>query len=1290
MRFLVPFVLQRVLLSTALLSAVGGALATERDAQDGIEYFETHIRPILIDNCAKCHGEKRQRADLRLDSPAAIRAGGERGPLFVAGDPDASLLIRAVRYNDEDLQMPERGKLADEDIAKLEKWVSMGAPMPASDQTEVVLPSSDFNLEERRQHWAFQPLKSVPLPDVARADWPLEPLDHFILKKLEQESLAPAAESERRQWLRRVSYDLTGLPPTPTEVRAFEGDLSRDAYERAVDRLLASSAYGERWSRSWLDLMRYAETKGHEFDYRIANAFQYRDYVTRALNADVPFDQFTKEHIAGDLLPEPRLHPHAGFNESVLGTGFWFLGEEVHSPVDIRGDETDRVANKVDVLSKAFLGLTVACARCHDHKFDAISTKDYYALCGFAMSGDQRQVRFDSIEHNGRIAKDLEELRAKNAPRIVQHVGERLLRSQENLAEYLLAAHELIEEARQRPMVNPPLGRVFEDFEDPNYGAWETTGTAFGNGAMLRSGTPSYQGDFDQRGLALVNSHQTRHGENIQAADAHTGTLTSPEFEIEKAYIHFLLGGGGHDDVTGVELLIDDERLYWQSGKSAHRMAHYAWDVSEWRGRRARLRVVDQGSEGWGNVAFDHVVFSELPGSEALDAEGPVPPLPSWEELEAAAKPRGLDVVTLAAWVREAVLAKEDRMHPLHPWLVSENDTLPNIIETRTLASYSEGEELIQDGSTFGSRARRLGEVQLGTHPERPIERVFGLGAAWKDSTWDGLRLADVCEREPSVIDWVQSGRTVRTPSVTLTTGKLYYLVRGAGRVVAPVDSHRMLAEPLHIATVKRFDDTGEFRWVEHDLTDYIGHRVHVELSPADFDPKSGEPSPDFAVASVIEASEPPDPYDVWGRPAWSGTPGAEPEVEWNTRLFAGRARSTLERFANGVVESPWDALYLNWLLDHPELTGGHISLADDDALAYFDAETELRSQIQEWSRTAPAMLEGSGVDEFVLIRGSHKSPGEVAARSYLDAISGPEQEPIATGSGRLVLAEQMTDPANPQLSRVIVNRLWYHVFGRGIVATVDNFGRLGEAPSHPELLDFLAMRFMEDGWSQKRLLRSLVLSRTYRMASRSAEHTAAHAQEVDPNNVWLHRASIRRLPAESIRDGILAVSGHLDREMFGPSIPMHLTDFLQGRGRPGSGPIDGKGRRSLYISVRRNFATPFFRSFDFPTPATAVGRRSRSNVPAQALMLMNDPFVIAEAKRLAERVLADEGDAAQRITSVYELAFARGPNGEELTEALDFLTDQGALYEADANDVRAWADLCHVLFNVKEFIFLD
>jgi hypothetical protein len=276
-----------------------------------------------------------------------------------------------------------------------------------------------------------------------------------------------------------------------------------------------------------------------------------------------------------------------------------------------------------------------------------------------------------------------------------------------------------------------------------------------------------------------------------------------------------------------------------------------------------------------------------------------------------------------------------------------------------------------------------------------------------------------------------------------------------------------------------------------------------------------------------------------------------------------------------------------------------------------------------------------------------------------------------------------MVDPSNPLPARVMVNRIWKHRFGEGIVATPDDFGLMGRPPTHPELLDWLAARFVAGGWSVKAIDRLIVLSSAYRMQSR----LDPEAERIDPTNQWLHRANVRRLDAESIRDALLAVSGRLDRRPFGPSVPTHLTPFMEGRGRPSSsGPLDGDGRRSLYLDVRRNFLNPMLLAFDFPTPATTMGRRNVSNVPAQALTLLNDPFVLAEARRWADRVLAETArDPAPRprLDRLYLDAFGRPPTEDEAAESLAFLSGQ-------EDEPRAWADLCHVLINVKEFIYVN
>jgi hypothetical protein len=300
-----------------------------------------------------------------------------------------------------------------------------------------------------------------------------------------------------------------------------------------------------------------------------------------------------------------------------------------------------------------------------------------------------------------------------------------------------------------------------------------------------------------------------------------------------------------------------------------------------------------------------------------------------------------------------------------------------------------------------------------------------------------------------------------------------------------------------------------------------------------------------------------------------------------------------------------------------------------------------------------------------------------------------------------LDLAQRLIDPNNPLLPRVLVNRLWQHHFGEGIVRTPDDFGRMGQAPSHPELLDHLAAELIRSDWSMKSVSRRMATSSTYRQGSEvrvqgsepdlNPEPRTLNPLAVDPENRLLHRMPIRRLEAEAIRDSVLSVAGQLTNHEFGPSVLPHITSHMEGRGKPQSGPLDGQGRRSIYINARRNFLTPLLLAFDYPVTFTPIGRRGASAIPAQALTLMNDPFVVTEAKNWAERTLTDAGSSTeQRIETLYQTAFARPPTADELATAIDFLQEQSLRHGGGSDDPRVWTDLCHVLINVKEFIFID
>ncbi len=363
-----------------LLSAFapGAALAATAPSSTELEFFEKKIRPLLAAQCFECHSEKKAKGGLRLDSRDGWAKGGESGPAILLGTPDKSPLLRAVRYTDKDLQMPPKRKLSPEQLAAFEQWVKLGAPDPRTATAAIETKKTGMTIEEGRKFWSYQPPKAVALPTVNDAAWPRTDIDRFILAPIEAKNLKPAPDADPTTLVRRVYFDLTGLPPTPEQIDQFLNDKAPDAYVRLVDRLLASPHFGERWGRHWLDVVRFAESmtlRGFVFK----EAWRYRDYVIESFNADRPFDQFVREQVAGDLQPHGSL---AERRRQLTATAFLALANSNLEEQDKKQLEMDVVDEQLDVISKAFLGQTVTCARCHDHKFDPIPTRDYYALAG--------------------------------------------------------------------------------------------------------------------------------------------------------------------------------------------------------------------------------------------------------------------------------------------------------------------------------------------------------------------------------------------------------------------------------------------------------------------------------------------------------------------------------------------------------------------------------------------------------------------------------------------------------------------------------------------------------------------------------------------------------------------------------------------------------------------------------------------------------------------------------------------------------------------------------------------
>ena len=369
------------------------AMAADLKPAD-LEFFESKIRPVLVAECYECHDAKKQKGDLRLDYRDGLLKGGEEGPSIIPGDAKKSILLQSMDHSHETLQMPKkRTKLDAQIIADFAEWINRGAPDPRTKAPEdSITPAWSDLLQVRRNWWSFQPITSpvVPAGKAASA------IDRFLDTKLAAAGITPAAAADKATLLRRATYVLTGLPPSPAEIAAFEADASPDAFAKVVDRLLASPRYGEHFARHWMDLVRYADTHGSEGDPAIPQAWRYRDYLIRAFNTDVPYDQFVREQLAGDLLKSPRINKEDKLNESALGTGHFRMIEHGYQPVDTIDEQVRNVDNQIDVVSKTFLGLTVSCARCHDHKFDAISQADFTAFYGIFASARPGQVTVDS------------------------------------------------------------------------------------------------------------------------------------------------------------------------------------------------------------------------------------------------------------------------------------------------------------------------------------------------------------------------------------------------------------------------------------------------------------------------------------------------------------------------------------------------------------------------------------------------------------------------------------------------------------------------------------------------------------------------------------------------------------------------------------------------------------------------------------------------------------------------------------------------------------------------------
>ncbi|WP_165253006.1 PSD1 and planctomycete cytochrome C domain-containing protein [Paludisphaera soli] len=526
MNAILPCLRSRLVVAMLLLGVARQAGASPPDmgpdpepAQDsaavtaaGLEYFEKQVRPLLIERCYECHssGAKAPKGGLSLDDPEGWVKGGDSGPAVVPGSPDESLLIDAVRYGS--LEMPPRGKLPAHEIAALERWVGMGAPAPPSENTRPRPAPATSPAEAARSHWAFRPIADAPAPSVKDAGWPRSDVDRFILAKLESEGLTPVGDADGATLLRRVHFDLVGLPPTSDEIASFLSDEVPDALEKVVDALLARPEFGQRWGRHWLDVARYADSNGSCENFTFYDAWRYRNYVIDAYNADKPFDRFIAEQLAGDLLPARDQRER---DANLVATGFLVVGPKGIGATDKEQLAVDVIDEQLDTIGKAFLGLSVGCARCHDHKFDPISTQDYYGLAGILAStettrgellnrkdltgwnlhplgadGQEAYEAFQAFEKSvGGLQKEQAELKAKLESLKGGATPTPDAKSEMEKAEERLAAvKEQLGKVQAEPVKRPPMAMSVNDHKKPGPVAICIRGDAHNRGAEVPRG----------------------------------------------------------------------------------------------------------------------------------------------------------------------------------------------------------------------------------------------------------------------------------------------------------------------------------------------------------------------------------------------------------------------------------------------------------------------------------------------------------------------------------------------------------------------------------------------------------------------------------------------------------------------------------------------------------------------------------------------------------------------------------------------------------------------------------
>ena len=1236
---------------------VAALLLGRASADDGVAFFENRIRPIFVEHCYKCHSAEAKvvKGALKLDTREDFLKGGSDGVVIVAGDPDKSALIQAVRYEDEDLQMPPNKnggkKLPDAAIADLVAWVKMGAPYPSTPA---------HLLAKQAKVWALEPVSNPPPPSVRDSGWVETSVDPFVLTKIEEHGGKPAARADRLTLIRRATFDLTGLPPTPEEIDAFTADASPAAFAKVVERLLASPRYGERWGRHWLDVVRYADTAGETADYPAPLAWRYRNYVIDAFNEDKPYDEFLREQIAGDIIA--RRGPVARYAKRVTATGYLAISRRFG--FDSENYHNLTIQDTIDTLGQSVLGLSLGCARCHDHKFDPVSVGDYYALYGifdstrYAFPGSEQKQKARAMmplqppEEALRKWRDFDIRVASLANRLESQklaVPAAVLRSlDDGDGDFEMQAPAA---GGSNGVLVPPW--IYEGKIAVTTAAQSPFKNLYPRGRLGASVTVGAAGYRIAQGI-----HPRRTRDNCRTLFVNLDfRVAAPSAESPGAHRFWV---GGRADSPAVEVLLSSQFISLRAGGATEVIRQLK--PIQWQNLQLALDLASGTVSGTVGAPGDVTSFSGKPFSPAwngaidfaaLDSRNqPAAALPKLELDNFASQELPIPAVSTAA-----------------PALANAPDVAALNAELQKLTGIGGDLELQTEGTPpaapWGPGPNSVVKVSAAAQsPHRNIYAAGGLGLHMPNrGEYDGF------------------GQTL------------------AG--VAPDKDGRLFVGFDFRCASKDAGGDGSWRY-------YIGHgpgnsaAVELFFTGAEFFRRSAD------TRDVVSALKIGEWYQV------------QLSLDLKAKTYTGTLTSLTGRAEfSGQLASGWDGTIDYTFIDsyghrpgvRPALDADNFVIRDTaipplDAppvvasapqrekvaairqqVAAMNAEVEkTKQELNALLTDGPGemtygMSEGTPHDARMQVRGEMDRPGPSTPRGFIKALGGGPLPPETEGSGRLELAEWLTRPDNPLVARVMVNRIWQYHFGSGLVKTPNDFGVRGQLPTHPELLDHLATQFIKNGWSVKAMHRLIMLSATYQQGS---------ASDASPDSYAAFPR--RRLSAEELRDSILAISGELD---LSPAREHPFPSPL-GWGYTQHGPFSAvyeSNKRSVFLMVQRIKRHPFLALFDGADPNTTTPERRATTVPTQALFFLNDPFVHAKAETCAVRLQTARSDETQRIDLAHRLTLGRPSTDSERIAATEFL----AAYRAElavagkANaETAALAAYVRTLFGSNEFLHLD